>query len=172
MRKAATETTNPASEASAGAGHAKPAAQSTPTTPIEALRFDLLQSAVYHDLRQTTLQRVHRTMLFVTILLGSSAIAAFGNHWPLIGQVSGIAIASIGAAQLVWDFAGAARDHADLKRRLYGLLSKLDEGSKLDDINAALALVYADEPPSIDRVSRRAHNRAGESLFGDDFTRV
>lgn len=142
------------------------------TKAIEDLRFDLLRSALYHDIRQTALLRLHKILTFVNIMLGSGAIAAFGAQFPLIGQFAGLAVATVGAAQLVFDFNGSARDHADLRRRYYSLLATAQRDTDPAAIAAEMTLIYADEPPLRDRVNRRAHNQAGESMFGDDFTRV
>lgn len=144
-----------------------------PTTEIERLRFDVLYSALYHDSQQLRWQRAHRILLFITILLGSSAIAAFGAQYPLLGQTSGALVATISAAQLVWDFGSRARDHHDLKRRFYALLAETEcEPCDIPEIRHRMTAIYADEPPINDKVRRAAHNQAGESLFGDDFERV
>ncbi len=142
-------------------------------TPVEQLRFDLLRSALYHDMRETFLMRVHRISLFTLVLLGSGAIAGFGADRPEIGQAAGLLVAVISAAQLVWDFAGAARDHGALRRRFYDLLA--DAGQRDVDISAiesAMTRVFADEPPVRHRTNRRAHNRAGRNMFGNDFERA
>ncbi|OIQ38090.1 MAG: hypothetical protein BM560_20090 [Roseobacter sp. MedPE-SWde] len=144
-----------------------------PTSKIGHLRFDLLYSALYHDGRQIYWLRIHRLCLFVTILLGSGAIAAFGAEYPVLGQFSGIAVALLSAAQLVWDFGSRARDHNDLRRRFYILLGETeDDRCNIPDIRRRMTVVYADEPPINERARKRAHNQAGESLFGDDFDQV
>lgn len=139
-------------------------------TPIEQLRFDLLRSALYHDMRETFLMRAHRLSLFAIVLLGSGAIAGFGAQYPLAGQVAGLLVAVISGAQLVWDFAGAAKDHDVLRRRFYELLA--DAGAKDADVSALTSLmtrIFADEPPVRHRTNRRAHNRAGKNMYGNDF---
>lgn len=165
---ATTETARPAPES----GNARSAAGGA-ATEIGRLRFDLLRSALYHDASCILWQRIHRLLQFAMVLLGSSAIAAFGAANPIVGQVAGVLVATIGAAQLVWDFGGRGRDHQDLRRRFYALLAEA-EAPEVDvtGLRGRMTAIYADEPPISNRRNRRAHNRAGESLFGDDFERV
>ena len=158
-------------------GSAKTGAEGLPagreaTSPVEQLRFDLLRSALYHDQRQQALARWHKALMFLSILLGSSAIAAFGSQYPHVGQAAGLVVAIIGAAQLVFDFGGAARDHADLRRRFYALLSEAGPDCDVKVVTAQMTLAFADEPPIVPRVNRKAHNAAGTNMFGDDFTRA
>jgi hypothetical protein len=143
------------------------------TTAIGRLRFDLLYSALYHDRQETRWQRRHRAALFISVLLGSGAVAAFGAQFPVWGQIAGVAIATISAAQLVWDFGGRARDHRDLKGRFYALLAKAQTADcDIAGLRGEAVALYADEPPIHNADRRAAHNQAGESLFGDDFDKV
>ncbi|MEC7763353.1 MAG: hypothetical protein VX874_15735 [Pseudomonadota bacterium] len=144
----------------------------SPAEDLKEVRFDLLRSALYHDMRQTTLVQAHRILLFVTVLAGSAAIAAFGPDYPVVARFSGLAVAIITAAQLVWDFGGAAHQHADLRRRFYALLAEAEGNPDLPRLRAAMTLIYADEPPLRLRVNKRAHNQAGKSIYGDDFERA
>jgi hypothetical protein len=164
--------TSPETVSADGPGNKEQPTGSTPSKAIEDLRFDLLRSALYHDMRQSGLLRAHRILLFLTILLGSGAIAAFGAEFPLIGQAAGVAVAVLGTASLVWDYGGVSKDHALLRQRFYALLSGLETGADVHTTKSEMTLIFADEPPVIYRVNQRAHNRAGESLFGDDFTKA
>ena len=139
---------------------------------LNELRFDLLRSALYHDMRQLWLNRVHKLCLFVTVILGSGAIAAFGAEVPIVGQAAGAGIAVVSAAQLVWDFSGSARDHLELRKRFYALLSRLEGGEDMLGIRSAMTELYAEEPPVILRVNKRAHDRAGTAIFGNDFVKA
>lgn len=143
------------------------------STEIGRLRFELLSSALYHDIEQVLWMRLHQFMLFIVVLLGSSAIAAFGASYPFLGQIAGVLVAIISAAQLVWDFGGRARDHKELRRRYYNLLAETEESTcDMGSIRSRMTAIYADEPPIRQRANKLAHNQAGESLFGDDFDRV
>lgn len=160
--------------APAGRRNARPAAGG-PTSEIELVRFDLLRSAVYHGMRERTQLRWQRVGMFLTIILGSSAFAAFWANASLIGQIASGSVAVIGAGQLVFDFGGTALQHADLRRRFYDLLAEAESIADIADIKALrakMAALYADEPPEVERVNRKAHNRAGESLWGDDYNKA
>lgn len=171
-KTAATDAATETASAPASTGYARPAAGSA-ATEIGQLRFDLLRSALYHDAEWIRWQRIHRLFQFIVVLLGSGAIAAFGAAWPIVGQIAGALVATVSAAQLVWDFSGRARDHQDLKRRYYALLSEAEvPGVDLAGMRGRMTAIYADEPPLRDKSNRRAHNQAGESLFGDDFEQV
>lgn len=144
-----------------------------PTTQIGRLRFDLLQSALYHDVLQIKAERTHKCLLFLSVLLGSGAIVAFGAQIPILGQAAGLVIALVSAAQLVWNFGGLGRDHKELQRRYYILLSEAEDvACDVTDIRRRMTVIYADEPPINDKVRHLTHNQAGRSLFGKDFKEV
>lgn len=137
------------------------------------LRFDLLRSAIYHDEREQTMSFRNRASAFLTIILGSSVIAAMAESFPQAATVFAALTVVNGAAVLVFDYAGSARDHRDLKRRFYEMLSEIEEEDRnLRDIRRRMTLAYADEPPIMHALNAVAHNRAGETLFADDFDRV
>lgn len=83
-----------------------------------------------------------------------------------------LAVAIIGAIQLVWDWGSLAKHHNRMKRDFYALLSEFRRGADEEEIRAKMIALYGLEPPENERIGRMAHNRAGESLYGDDFTRV
>lgn len=148
------------------------AATRGPATEVDRLRFELLRSALYHDMRERTLIRRHKGLTFLNVLLGSSAIVAFGATWPELGQAAGVAVAAVAAGQLVWDLAGMARDHRDLKKRFYNLLADVEGGASIEGITPEMTRIYADEPPISAKTNNKAHDQAGKSLFGDNFTRA
>lgn len=133
---------------------------------LTRLRFDLLRSALYHDNCERSLQRLNRTLTFVTILLSSAAVAALGADYPRAGQVAGAIVATIAAAQLVWDFAGQSIRHGNLRRRFYDLLAEAEEGGDAVAITAKATRLFSEEPPISQRRNRRAHNLAGDSIYG------
>ena len=136
--------TSPADTASTSAEAGHIGAENTgsaggPATEVDRLRFDLLRSALYHDMRQTLLLRVHRILTFLNLLAGSAAIAAFGATFPIVGIGAGLMVAVISAAQLTWDFGGTSGRHTDLRRRFYALLAELERGGAVGDCRAAAA---------------------------------
>lgn len=170
MREAATSTDTNLAEA--GFDPRYQSAAGGPSTAIGQLRFDLLRSAIYHDLLQRRFEVTHKLLTFCNVLLGSGAILGFGAQWPLVGQISGAAVAVVGATQLVWDFSGRGRDHRELKRRFYSLYSEARDECDIADIRSREILIFPDEPPINNRANNTAHNMAGQSLFGDEFTRA
>jgi hypothetical protein len=152
--------------------HTGTAAGSSTPEDLKNLRFELLRSALYHDMCESRSRGTHRLLVFVTILLGSGAMAGFGTDFPELGQVAGLLVATLGAAQFVWDFGGQASVHAELRRRFYALLSDIEAGADPTSVAGRMVAIYADEPPCIDRLNRKAHNRAAYSVYGDDFQRA
>lgn len=148
----------------AGTGHAPGSASAEDLT-----RFELLRSAMYHDRRETALRRADKCFSFLNVLLGSAAVAAFTSSYPFLGQALGFIVAGVSAAQLVWDPSGLSRDHRELRKRFYTLLSKVEGGAAQNDVQAEMMLIYADEPPLNRKANERAHDQAGKLLWGDDF---
>lgn len=139
---------------------------------IEVLKFEALRSALYHDGMETLFRRIDRLCAFATIMLGSAAVVGFANSVPTLGQMAGIAIAAIGAAQLVMGFESRSRDHRELRRAFYKLLAGIERGDDITVVRADLTLLYADEPPVSHRANRKAHNRAGRVIWGEDFNKA
>ncbi|GAB5432211.1 MAG: hypothetical protein EpisKO_15810 [Epibacterium sp.] len=180
MREDADTNTEYSDEANrlAGAGPCSGATSGRETTAltVERLKFEALRSALYHDMCETRLARLHRFLTFLTVLGGSGAVVALGAEgievsWigsVTLGQVFGIAIAAIASIQLVWDFSGAARDHRELRRKFYALLARLERAEVFpDEVSSEMVLLYAEEPGLRKRINRLAHNQAGRSIYGD-----
>jgi len=139
---------------------------------VDTLRFDLMHSAIYHDLRARWFGRLYRLSLYVVVVLGSGAVAALAQNWPLLAQIAGVLVTLISAAHLVFDWANVHRCHTDLKCEFYDLLADLEAGHDAQAIKARLPLLWAKEPAEHIQTANRAHNRAGQSLYGDDFNKV
>ncbi|MDN5568186.1 MAG: hypothetical protein L0G27_05475 [Paracoccus sp. (in: a-proteobacteria)] len=151
-----------------GRWHEGPTPGDQAAKALKELKFELLRSALYHDICQQRAERRHRGLTFANVLLGSGAIAGFGAQLPLLGQLAGVAVAAIAGLQLVWDFGGAAHCHAGLRRRFYDLLADLDEGAVPVVVQARQTRIFADEPPVDEAVNKIADQRAGLSIFGDE----
>lgn len=136
------------------------------------LKFTLLFAALCHDAAETSAMRKHRLFTAANLLLGSGAAVAIGAQYPIIAQVMAVMVAFVGAAQLVWDFGRVGRDHALQRQRYYELLAELRRGGDEAGIEAAMTALYGTEPPVSARLQQFAHNRAGRSLYGDEFKRV
>lgn len=154
----------------AAPGYTGPAAGDQ-TATAQGFRFELMRSAIYHDIRADWLGRANRWSLFWTLILGSGAVAALGAQLPTLGQISGLGVAVISALSLVWDFSGQARTHSDLKRQFYGLLADLEEGLPAEKIRAQERRLFAEEPPALRVVMATAENWAGGAIYGNNFPR-
>jgi hypothetical protein len=171
-----TETDTDASTINDGAAPGSSAAPGTagPATPSGAaeietdIRFDLLFTAIYHDICEQQLKRLNRWLTLLVLVLGSGAVFGISVKIPGLGQIAGLLVAIISGAQLVWDFPDTARKHEDLRRKAYGLLADLDRGHDEREINARLNEIFGDEPPMRDKARVEAHNKAVRSLYGKD----
>lgn len=139
--------------------------------PVE-LRFKLLFAALCHDIAEERMMRWHRLFTAVNLLLGSGAAVAISAHSPRCAQLMAGMVAVVGAAQLVWDFGKVARDHALQRQRYYELLADLERGRDENDVAASMTTLYGSEPPVRRHLQKIAHNRAGRSLYGDNFVRA
>ena len=93
---------------------------------VAALRHGALRNALYHSARRGWLDGWTKILNLLIILGGTGSAAQLvqkDDTWTLI---LGLAIASFGAIQLVFDLAGRARLHGELQRRYYLLLADID----------------------------------------------
>jgi len=155
----------------AGRGYPRPATNSEATQAVE-IDFSLLFSAIYHDLCEARFMRYHRFLTATNVLLGSGAAVAIGNQFPQAATVMAMAVAIVSSVQLVWDFGGTGRDHAFLRQRYYELQADLQRGKPVEEVEAFMTGLFGSEPPIVERLRRKAHNRAGKSLYGDDFDKA
>jgi hypothetical protein len=135
------------------------------------LQFNVLRNALYHTGRRLTFERWSRWANFLTIVLGATAmtnvVALFSVRLQEIGI--GASIAIIGALQLVFDFAGRARDHQSLQRDYYALLADIEESPKADESMIAawkgrMTRIAGDEPPTLRALDAKAYNDAHGSM--------
>ena len=165
------ETTDAGTEARAGDAQGGDVAERTAAgdrqAEVELLRFDLLRSALYHDDREQGLSRRNRWFAFATVVLGSSFAVTLLGEYPVAGLIAAALTVLINAAALVFDYAGGARDHRELKRRYYELLADA-EAAEPDTaaIRRRMTLIYADEPPFHRALNAVAHNQAGDLIWG------
>lgn len=126
-------------------------------TPLEALRFDAMREAYYHDDRLTFYVGLHRACIFTAFL---SATAAFGGY----SWVAMIAVVATGL-DMVLKFPERIREHSDLKRRAFQVCERADaSNANIDDLRRELQTGYADEPAIMHAVNALAHNRAAASI--------
>ncbi|MBP2560803.1 hypothetical protein J2857_003572 [Neorhizobium galegae] len=136
-------------------------------TDRENVAFNVLRNALYHTGRRMTFDRWNRWCNFAVIVLGAVAMADFFRNFG-IGQsavYTGGATALIGASQLVFDFAGRARDHQALQRDYYALLAEIEECDEptIDQLSGwkgKMLRITGDEPPTLRALDCKAYNDA------------
>ena len=132
------------------------------------IRFNALRNALYHTARRRHFERLGRWLNLAIILLGVAAIA---DPLKLIGVSAawiGVAVALVGALQLVFDFSRQARDHQALQRDYYRLLAEIEativpDPSELSRWRGEMIRITADEPPVLRAIDAKAYNDAIEA---------
>lgn len=129
------------------------------------IRFNALRNALYHTARRRHFEMLARWLNLAVILLGAAAIA---DPLKLIGVSAmwiGVAVALVGALQLVFDFGRQARDHQALQRDYYRLLAEIEATTGPDAADLArwrgeMIRITADEPPVLRAIDAKAYNDA------------
>lgn len=135
----------------------------------ENIRFNVLRNALYHTARRRALERINRWFNFLVVILGAAAVGDIFAKYGIPQSYMGLAVAVIGAMQLVFDFGRQARDHQGLQRDYYRLLADIE--ASVDDGEAARANWYsrmiqitADEPPTFRALEAKAYNDAADAM--------
>lgn len=140
--------------------------------PIEDLEHHALRNALYHTARRQRLELWNRGLTFLVILGGagtvSQVLVAAGFAVYL-----GMLITTVGALQLVFDFAGHARTHVELQRLYYSVLGQIKEGGDLsvkqrNAIMSEIVRISGEEPPTLRALDAVAYNEATDALYGED----
>ena len=123
------------------------------------LTFDILRNAIYHTARRAFLDRINRIITFLVIVLGTSAAAQFGQHFGFDDKWLAAGAAVLATLQLVADFGVSASVHTYLQKRCYELLVDLETvpDGEIDEViklRSRLTLIYGDEPPQMQRLTR------------------
>jgi len=126
-------------------------------------RFDALRNAIYHASRRLFFELFSRLRSFL-VVSGTAAVANVLDPRWLAATA-----ATIGAAQLVFDFNGRARLHEMLQRKYFELISEMDlvANPSADDRakwQATLDKIYADEPPPMRALDAIAYNAACKNM--------
>ena len=101
----------------------------------------------------------------MVVLLGAAGVSDLLGRYG-IGQVEiGVAVALVGAAQLVFDFAGASRTHQSLQRDYYNLLGDIEEvleptAEQIAHWYGKMVRIAGDEPPTLRALDAKAFNDA------------
>lgn len=137
---------------------------------VEELEFNALRNALYHTARRQRLELWSRMTNFAVIVGGASAVVDVARDSDA-GVWIGLAIAIIGASQLVFDFSGRARTHELLQKQYYSIMSSLKEQDSPDRIFRAkmegeMLRIAGEEPPTYRALDAIAYNEACDALHG------
>ena len=133
------------------------------------IRFNVLRNALYHTARRGSLERWNRVFNLLVVVLGAAAVGDVLARFNVEQAYVGMAVAFIGALQLVFDFGRQARDHQVLQRDYYSLLADI-EGTidasepKRAEWYSRMIRITGDEPPVLRAVDARAYNDAADAL--------
>ena len=147
------------------------------TPAPESIRFNVLRNALYHTARRLRFERLTRWFNLAVILLGASAMSDAFGYFGIPAFASGAAVAVIATLQLVFDFAGSARDHRQLQREYYELLADIEATVDPDAELCArwysrMIRISGEEPPVMRAVDAKAYNDAISALEWDDDQRL
>lgn len=135
----------------------------------ENLRLNVLRNALYHTGRRRWFERWNRWFNFLVVVLGAAAVGDLLAVFVYGQAYLGLAVAVIGALQLVFDFGGNARDHQTLQREYYHLLADIEANldPSIEDCAAwrgRMVRITADEPPVLRALDAKAYNDAIDAL--------
>ncbi len=134
----------------------------------EDLRFDALNSALYHTDRRGFYERLEGLSNLIVLIFSSGSVVAFAQNHPLVGTVIGFAVTVCGGLSLVFAPARKSCHEAVLCSRAYAVGAEAETAKTIDEmhsIRARLNLLYGDELPTMRAVNAIAFNAAQESLF-------
>lgn len=139
----------------------------------ESIRFNTLRNALYHTARRRVLERTNRVFNFLVVVLGASAVGDVFAGVGIERAWVGMAIAVIGALQLVFDFGRQARDHQTLQRDYFSLLADIEAETEPSEKHCAdwysrMIRITADEPPVLRALDAKAYNDALDAIDAHD----
>ena len=136
---------------------------------IDNVRFNVLRNALYHTAQRMRFDRWTRIFNFLVLMLGASAMTdAIGELG--IGTIwIGAAIVLVCTLQLVFDFAGRARDHQSLQRDYYRLLADIEAAPDATEEQCArwwseIIRIGLNAAPVLRALDAKAYNDALDAL--------
>jgi hypothetical protein len=136
------------------------------SSDLDALRFGIEKSMRYHQRRRGFFEATHRTLMFLVVVVGSSAALDF-VHVPV---TFAFATAIIAALDLVYSPGMRARDHLVLHQQFSELLMDIVRADsavsaeQLADWKARRIQLEADEPPIFWALEKDCHNELCRAL--------
>lgn len=151
------------------------AAQAEGPLSLDDIEGHALRAIRYHEARARFLDFWRRVLDFLVVLLGAGAVSSATQGSAFWTTVIGVALAAIGALQLVAGFSEKAGEHASLKRRFCGVLADITEARgepeltsrRLAKITKKWSGIWADEPPTLHVLEAIAWNAARRSRERD-----
>jgi len=137
---------------------------------LSDVKFDALRNAMYHSARRGFLDTLNKSLSFVIVAAGTTAVGDLGAKIGFGSVQFYAAVAALaGALQLVFDFGVRARTHEFLQRRYFEITAQISNMSTPSeaDINrwdSELQRLYSEEPPPMRALDAIAYNEACESL--------
>jgi hypothetical protein len=135
--------------------------------------FDVRRSVRYHDHRVGFLDRVRKFISFLTLLSGSGAIITALSSLGTASVITAAAIvAAVSTFDLIFDPAGYARLHNDLKRRFIQLEQQIVlvdmSHENLKGFVSSRLSIEGDEPPILRVLDVICHNELARAMGYDE----
>lgn len=142
-------------------------------TRLFNLQFELIRNINYHIAREAFLGRMASSLIGLQVLFGTAAFSVIATKlgpWGL-AEIVALTGATIGIVLLILDPAGKARDHRGFRSRYSSLLADLTIGCEepgLNDVQAEIYKISAEEPPTYNTLRALAFNETVRALYQDD----
>lgn len=125
--------------------------------------WDCERLSLYHHTRGQFLYLVHRWVMFLIIISGTSAFASIIKDYNIVASISMIFSSVLGVLDLVFNFSNASNEHITLYRRFTELRGKMISCTDYTDKHIRLwhdsmHSIYADEPPTYRALEAWCHN--------------
>ena len=145
------------------------------TTEFDDLMFGVRRSIRYHDRRVAFYEGLHKAILFMTLILGSSSIVTLTANlefllefsrdeiFDLLQLLPPALISVLVSIDLVVGTTGKTRLHNGLKQQFISLESKMQRGceedsNKLKEWKSERLSIEANEPPVLRVLDTLCHN--------------
>lgn len=116
----------------------------TPLTPRQVLEMDIYGFALYCEDRQAFALMVQRLSSLLGIVSGTALVAVARSDNPLFSLVFGFATVLLSGIVLVFDMAGIARAHGELRKR--NPESHAERGKRLGEVGELRPVEWIENP--------------------------
>lgn len=126
------------------------------------IEFNIRRSIRYHTKRRRFFDKLHRIVVFLTVICGSSAFVALMSDNQKIATWVTLVITLVSLLDLAIDFSGKSVLHDNLQRKFSDLLNKTivcdDSNQKLKELEVDRILIEKDEPTALKALNILCHN--------------